>query len=46
MDKTSEALRLTRPDTKTAAEIDQAVDKAKKTGQWIPDKELRPEANK
>ncbi len=39
-------LRLTKPDAKTAAKIDRAVEHAKKTGQWVSDEELRPHAYK
>ena len=38
-------LKLTRPDAKTAAKIDKAVQHAEKTGGWISDKELRPHAH-
>ncbi len=37
-------LRLTRPDAKTAAKIQRSVTKAKKTGQWVSDRDLRPHA--
>ena len=39
-------LKLTRLGAKTAAKIDRTVEKAKKTGQWVSDRDLRPHAYK
>lgn len=39
-------LKLTKPDVKTAAKIKKDIAKAKKTGRWISDRELRPYAYK
>jgi len=39
-------LKLTKPDAKTAAKIDLAVEQAKKPGHFVSDKDLRPHAHK
>lgn len=39
-------LKLVKPDAKTAANIDKAIAKAKKTGAFVSDRDLRPQAYK